>query len=646
MARLVVKSPYIKGGSGASNYIKYIGTRERVQIIADDRPPTRRQEQLIGNILRDFPDSRQLCEYEEYETAQTKHAASAFISSALESNWDQASHSEIYMQYIATRPRTERMGAHGLFGDEDHVDLDAAMKEVTEYPGNIWTHIISLKREDAARLGYDHAEAWRDLLRTHRNDIAAAMHIPPDDFRWYAAFHDESDHPHVHMMAWSIQPGQAYLTTEGIRQIKSELTNDIFKQEMLHLYEQKSEQRDELVRKARQEMRRLVREMQQTVCGDPAIEELMSELSQQLGTVKGKKSYGYLPKTMKPLIDQIVDTMEKLPVVDACYGRWWELQCQVMDFYSVQDRPRPPLSQQKEFRSIKNAVIREVENIRLGKITFEDAGMAQQAEGHREREMPREVLDPWDVIHDDRLPLDERDSAVEGLRYLAEAGDLNAQYLMGQLCRDGPVVFPDWYESCQWFHWAATQDHAPSQYALVSLLLSDDPEIRDVQTGLYWLTRAAQNGDPYAAYRLGKEYLRGTVAEKDISRAVDYLIQAAEVGNSYAQYALGKLYLSGQGTPPDREAAVYWLTRSAGQGHPYARLLLDRQAQGTAPAVALSLTRLLHHMSRIFRDNLPSPSSTGIQVDRKLRQKIREKKIAAGHREDDHEEYQGPTMSM
>ena len=185
MARLIVKSPYIKcgGGNGASGYLKYIATRERVQIIADDRPPTRKQEQLIRHLLRDFPDIKGIGEYENYEAAHTKCAASALISAALEMNWTAANQSEVYLKYIATRPRAERLGSHGLFGDEDGVDLEKAMAELESYRGNVWTHIISLKREDAVRLGYDNADAWRNLIRTHRNDIASAMHTPPSDFR-------------------------------------------------------------------------------------------------------------------------------------------------------------------------------------------------------------------------------------------------------------------------------------------------------------------------------------------------------------------------------------------------------------------------------------------------------------------------------
>ena len=230
MARLIVKSPYIKCGAGqsAGGYLKYIATRERVEIIPDDRPPTNKQEQLIAKLVKDFPDAKELMEYEDYLSRPTKATASALITLALESNWDRVQGMEGYAKYIALRPRAERLGEHGLFGDDDNVDLNRVMDELDHYTGNVWTHIISLRREDAARLGYDHADAWRTLFRTHRNDIAAAMKIPPEDFRWYAAFHDEGNHPHVHMMAWSVKPNQAYLSKDGIRQIKSTLINQIF----------------------------------------------------------------------------------------------------------------------------------------------------------------------------------------------------------------------------------------------------------------------------------------------------------------------------------------------------------------------------------------------------------------------------------
>ena len=379
MARLIVKSPYIKGGGaggGPGGYLKYIGTREGVELLPAG-----------------------------------------------------------YMEYMAERPRS-----HGLFGDEDNVDMDAAMEGLNQYPGNIWTHIISLKREDAERLGYDHAAQWRNLIRAHRNEIAAAMNIPLGDFRWYAAFHDEGDHPHIHMMAWSVKPGQAYLSKDGIRKIKSALTNDIFKQEMLHTYGQKSASRDELVRRAREEMKALVQEMRTSIGSHPEVESLMMTLVTQLGEVKGKKKYGYLPKAVKKTVDEIVDLMEQLPVVNECYQTWWELQCQIEDFYSEQERRRPPLSQQKEFRSIKNAVIQEAENIRMGKVTFEDEKMEEPTE------FPGLSYDCWElwmVTQDDTAPMADRDEAAAQLMGMAENCDPDAQYLIGRLYRDGPVLIPD-----------------------------------------------------------------------------------------------------------------------------------------------------------------------------------------------------------
>ena len=331
MAGLIVKSPYLKcgGSSSVSGYLRYIGTRERVEIIPDDRPPTRKQEQLISKLTKDFPEAKELGEYSDYKDKSTKANASVFITRALEENWSQVQQSDGYMKYIATRPRAERLGDHGLFGDEETVNLEQAMWELDQYNGNVWTHILSLKREDAARLGYDNAKAWRNLLRANRNDIAAAMNIQPNHFRWYAAFHDEGKHPHVHMMAWSTVPSEAYLTREGIRKIKSQLTNQIFQQEMLHTYEQKSQSRDELVREARRAIRRLTREMAQSICSAPEIGQKMEHLATQLETVKGKKSYGYLLKSVKKTVDEVVDRLEELPVVRECYEQWCILQNEV-----------------------------------------------------------------------------------------------------------------------------------------------------------------------------------------------------------------------------------------------------------------------------------------------------------------------------
>ena len=651
MARLIVKSPYIKcgGGNSAGGYMRYIATRERVELIQNDRPPTRKQEQLIAKLVKDFPDAKEMGEYGDYQEHPTKANASAFISQALEENWSDVQKSDGYMKYIATRPRAERLGSHGLFGDKDGVELDKAMAELESYTGNVWTHIISLKREDAERLGYDNARAWRNLLRAHRNDIAAAMNIPPQDFRWYAAFHDEGDHPHVHMMAWSVKPGQAYLSQDGIRQIKSKLTNDIFQQEMLHLYEQKTVSRDQLVREVRQAMRELVQQMRTRICDHPEAERLMQELALQLETVKGKKSYGYLPKKQKALVDEIVDQMEQLPTVAECYEQWWQLQGQVEDFYSEKERHRPPLSRQKEFRQIKNAVIQEAETIRLGKITFEDETLdLRQGD---EVDNGKDVS--WDFrtlrmdVQDEYSSLAERDDAVESMRELAENGDIHAQYFMGELYRDGPLLPPDWVMARYWFDKAAKQGYVAAQYALGKLYLSDDASVHDPELGIQWLEYAAYNGNHDASYRLGKEYLKGESVRRDTRKAMDHIYTSAQAGNLHAQYLLGKLLLQGKAVERDKEAGIQWLSQAAEQGHSYARCFLERQSASTAPKVFLAVTRLLHHMANIFQNNSLPQSGTGLtHIDRKRRQELREKRLVHGHKEDDHEEQQYGSWNM
>ena len=476
------------------------------------------------------------------------------------------------------------------------------------------------------------------------------MKIPPEDFRWYAAFHDEGNHPHVHMMAWSVKPNQAYLSKDGIRQIKSTLTNQIFRQELLHVYEQKSKSRDELVAEARKAMQELAKAMQEMTCIHPEAEQMIWNLSRQLGQVSGKKTYGYLSKPMKKLVDEIVDQMARLPTVDACYQTWWELQCQVEDYYSEgKKRLRPPLSQQKEFRQIKNAVIKEAEHIHMNRFSFEDGEMQDDGEQISTYAMSYKCQNLQGVANDDRFPLKERDEAAEQLEQLAEDGDAYAQYIIGTAYRDGGLLIPDMVKAQKLLERAAEQDLDAAQYALGKLYLSDDADVHDPAKGIYWLKRSADNGNDFAAYRLGKEYLSGKNTIKDAETAVSYLRQAADNGSAYAQYLLGKLLLQGKAVERDKEAGIQWLSQAAEQGHSYAQCLLERQSASTAPEVFLAVTRLLHHMANIFQNNSLPQSGTGLtHIDRKRRQELREKRLVHGHKEDDHEEqqYGGWNMTM
>ena len=270
----------------------------------------------------------------------------------------------IYMRYIATRPRAEKHEGHGLFGAEPHVDLEKTMQELKTHEGNVWTIIYSLRREDAARLGYDNAESWRLALLAHQNDFAEAMQIPPEHLHWYAAFHDEGEHPHIHMMLWSDDSKYGFLRKDRLLHMQSVLTNTIYADELKEIYIQKDVAYKEVTEAAREIMREIVDRMESTAEPPVSIQQKLLEFALELRTVGGKKQYGYLKKPLKDKVDEIVDELEKLSEVAAYYSVWNGLRDTLEGYYKNQPRQHNPLSQQKEFRAIKNAIIQEAERLR------------------------------------------------------------------------------------------------------------------------------------------------------------------------------------------------------------------------------------------------------------------------------------------
>ena len=363
MARLIQKSGYIKAGK-AAGYMEYVATRDGVEIIQSTEPVTKKQEQLIKRLLKDFPDAKELFEYSDYEQTPNRGTASAFIATALDIHLHEVESESGYMSYIAQRPRAEKHGGHGLFGETDVTDLKAAKAELEAHNGKVWTFIFSLRREDAERLGYNKAAAWRNLLKQESAAIAEAMRIQTDDFRWYAAYHDEGHHPHVHMMVWSTEPKKGYLTREGIAVMRSKMTNAIFHEEMKELYIKKGAAYKESVQTARDALVTRITAMEHSDCADPVIEQKLRELSQTLEQVGGKHVYGYLPKEAKAQVDEIVERLAQLPEVADCYDQWWKLKDEIAGYYGRNMPPRQPLVQQKEFRTIKNMVIQQAETFR------------------------------------------------------------------------------------------------------------------------------------------------------------------------------------------------------------------------------------------------------------------------------------------
>ena len=592
MKGLIQKSGYIKPGSGGGHYAEYIATRDGVEV--------------------------------------TEPAAGG------------------YLEYMAERPRS-----HGLFSADGVADLEQTMEEINAHAGPVWTFIYSLKREDAARLGYENGESWRRLLLAHQAELAAAMKIPPSSFRWCAAFHDEKHHPHIHMMVWSADPRQGYLTEKGIEQMRSQLSNDIFRDELLSLYQEKDLSYQEVRDAAMEAMGLLIREMKSGLCDSPVIAGQMETLAGMLAEVKGKKVYGYLKKPVKAQVDAIVDELARLPEVAECYEQWNRLRDELERYYKDTPREHKPLSQQQEFKAIKNMVIREAEELRLGVFTFEDASMRDEVDEDQEEvyyawssrwEMAEAYQNAKEILSVYENTEEEKAAQVRMLERLWDAGFTVAAHLLGKCWRDGMGVLPNDEQAELWFRRAAQAGHDFSRYALGKLMQSQ----RRMEEAVSWYEKAAAQGNPWAAYRLGKLYLEGKNIPKESAKALEYLNASARQGSQYAQYTLGKLYLTGEDVTQDREQAYSWFWESASQGNEYAQFFLDHFNDNRSPNVLLSATKLLHHMGRIFQDNSIPPCPPGSQrADRKLRQKIRQKKIAMGHKPDDHEEEQnmgGMTM--
>ena len=361
MARLIQKTGFISRKS-ASGYMKYIATREGVEVLTGKGPTTEKQKELVAKLLKDFPDMRDSFEYEDYKQAPTLHTASALISAALDSHMQNLQSENGYLRYIATRPGAEKHGAHGLFGREENTNLTAAMHDLTAHDGNVWTIIYSLHREDAERLGYNNAAAWRKLLISQQNKFSEAFHIPASALHWYAAYHDADTHPHIHMMLWTDQ--ETVLKRDAVVKLRSAMTNSIFQAELENLYIRKDAAYKDVTEAARSVMHDLV-DCMESVSEPPAsIQEKLLELSLELRTVSGKKQYAYLKKPLKEMVDSIVDELEKLPEVAAYYSVWNGLRDTLEGYYKNRPRQHNPLSQQKEFRAIKNAIIQEAERLR------------------------------------------------------------------------------------------------------------------------------------------------------------------------------------------------------------------------------------------------------------------------------------------
>lgn len=378
MAKLVTKFKYLKPNRkvSAGGYAKYIATREGVEKIDDTKkfaPATAKQKNLIEKILKDFPDSKDMFEYADYIEKQNQGSASDFISRVMEDYAYEISGRKAYADYIATRPRAERFGSHGLFTDDGvQVQLSKLTEELDKHKGNIWTAIISIRREDAQRLGFNTGARWRDMLRTQTEALAKNLKIPMQNLRWYAAFHNESHHPHVHLIAYSTVENEGYLTQKGVENLRSSFARDIFQQDLLCIYEMQTEHRDKLRAEACDIVEDLVSKINSEIYISASIQNKLLELADRLSKTKGKKVYGYLKPDVKALVDSIVDELANDGRIKKLYDLWYEQKENIIRTYTDEMPDMIPLVNNKEFKSIKNAVIKEALKLNLTEDEIEE----------------------------------------------------------------------------------------------------------------------------------------------------------------------------------------------------------------------------------------------------------------------------------
>ena len=598
MARLITKFKYLKNAEvkKIGGYAKYIATREGVEKIDESFklvPATLKQQDIIKKLLRDFPDAKDMHEYDDYCKEPTKWNASEFISRVVEDNIETAMGKKTYADYIATRPRAERFGSHGLFTDDgEPVNLNSVSEELNEYEGNVWTVILSLRREDAERLGYDNGSRWRDMLRSEAATLAENFKIPLENLRWYGAFHNEGHHPHVHLIVYSKNLKQGYLTKQGVHNMRSAFATNIFAQDLLSVYEKQTQHRDELRGAGKELIAEIVKRINEEGYDNPQLEQKLVQLAKRLSKTKGKKVYGYLKPDVKALICSIVDGLASDERIAKLYELWYEQREEVIKTYTREMEERVPLSRNKEFKSIRNAVIREAMNILL----------------------EREALDKGEGDDEDALALKQKKRMWKLYRRAK-----------GMLDKDSVEYDPS--KAAEFLFESAELGNATAEYLYGKMLYYGDGVDKNAEKALEYLERAAKNGNTRAAYLAGKIRLTED-GLKDVDKAVGHFERAAEDGNDFAEYQLARIYLYGLGAERDENKAMAYLHSAAEKGNEYAKQTLENIQQNRDRYMATGIVRLFYYLSRILRDDLKE-GKRGM-TDRKELQRINEKKRAHG----------------
>ena len=597
MAKIILKSPYLKPNAKVhiENYIRYIATRDGAEPAKNSTntiPAFKTQKKLVDKLVKIYPDSKELFEYEDYLSHPTRENADELIMRIAEMHSELFGDREKYVKYIAERPRVEVI-SHGLFTDEGvPIILSDVAKEAAESESNIWTHIISLRREDAERLGYNCADEWMNLIRANRNMIARNMKIAPENFRWYAAFHNESHHPHVHMIAYSTNPNEAYLTKNGIREIKSTLAKQIFRQDLISIYEKQTEYRDELKANSREVIEKIISKINSGVYDNPKLEEMLLNLADRLSKTSGKKVYGYLKADVRTIIDSIVDELASDERISTLYDLWYEQRESVIKTYTDELPERVSLSQNKEFKSIKNAVTQEAMNIVTDRIFVEDDEIVNEQPESDSEPSDEETEAPlsdeekislmWQYYQKAKELLDKDsvnrnpNKAVDFLIESSKLGCGVAKYLLGKIFLQGNDVSKNVDYALRWLEESVSENNQYAEYLLGKAYLKGEDIEQDLYRAEDLLKKSSAQGNKYAKYTLGKAYLDDEMFMQNIPEAIKLITESTDKNFAPAQYLLGKLLYKGEIIPQDLEKAIECLEKAAIQKNPYAAYLAGK----------------------------------------------------------------------
>ena len=585
MSQLIVTSRYLKSGNQKNktkrrNYTKYIATRETVEIRSQkfvdiNANATKNQKQLINDLINDFPESKRYLEYEDYTANPTVENASELISTIIERNADVIGNRQNFVGYMAMRPGVQKRGSHGLFNEKDEpIILDRVANEIANHKGNVWSHVVSLRREDAVRLGYDNSEVWRDLVKRHISDIAKAQRIPLCNLKWYAAFHDTTHHPHIHLLVYSTNPKQGFLTTKGIDQIRSAFANDIFHDDLQSIYQEQTLSRDELKAVSKTEFESIVRKIHQGGFDNSQLEELIRKLYIQLQNVKGKKVYGYLPMEIKATVNKIFSELEKDENIRQLYEKWCSLERLKYKTYTLKETELPELSANKVFQPVRNMIIRTVLNMKPFDVNTEIEGSEPNDEYF---DNTPQSMSP---LFDEAEPLaeTETDESAAAIKYYIKWND---QYKKAcKLIYGKDAKLNDFKKAEQLLLSESQRGNVLAVYDLGKLYSTDKLGERNEETSIAKYTRALQGFlqiepnskklKPYVQYRIGKMFCYGLGTEQDYEKAFEWFERSAKQKNKFAQFSLANLYYYGSGIEKDLSQAFLWYQRSSSQGQPYA----------------------------------------------------------------------------